>query len=273
MKLFDFGKLSLHDKSITFSDNSLCQQNKILEVVDYRYSKNLNIDNEFFVSPKKPIRFLYKTSNSQVIFPENFADFQIFNDSSNLLVQRAVGAESSKTLIRKDVDGFFTKYMSGEGLDVGFDGYEDLILPILPNAIGVGLNYPGYDGRNLPFSSNSKDYVYASHTLEHIVDCESAIEEWLRVVKPDGYVIIVVPHRDLYEKNFYLPSHWNSDHKRFYTSESLLHEINAATYVNQVRIRSLEERDFLHDYTLDENHHANFEYSIELVIQKLEQTK
>jgi glycosyltransferase involved in cell wall biosynthesis len=51
-------------------------------------------------------------------------------------------------------------------------------------------------GHDLPFADASLDYVLSSHVLEHFYDPIGAIKEWLRVVRPGGYVFMIVPHRD-----------------------------------------------------------------------------
>jgi SAM-dependent methyltransferase len=182
---------------------------------------------------------------------------------------RKVGTESRKTYKEKLENGFFDKYMSGIGLDIGYKGYEENIVPILESAQGIDLETPGYDGRTLPFEDNSLDYVYSSHCLEHISDYKNYIKEALRVLKPGGYIITVVPHRDLYEKKLTLPSQWNGDHKRFYTSASLCKEFEESLPINSYRIRHLHENDAGHKYDQPENEHSVGQYEIELVVQKL----
>lgn len=181
---------------------------------------------------------------------------------------RKVGGESQRTYQEKLTNGFFDKYMSGKGLDIGGRGYIDAE-SILPSAIMVDLDFPNYDGIHLPFEDNSQDYVYSSHCLEHIYDYVKAIKEWYRVVKVGGYIVTVVPHRDLYEKKFGLPSIWNADHKRFYTSASFVEEFEEALPINGFRIRHLRENDKGHDYNTPVEEHSKGEYEIELVIQKL----
>ena len=51
-------------------------------------------------------------------------------------------------------------------------------------------------GDDLPFKDNTVDFVVSSHVIEHFYDPVKAIEEWLRVVKPGGYVFIIAPHMD-----------------------------------------------------------------------------
>jgi len=179
-----------------------------------------------------------------------------------------VGEESRKSFTDKLVSGFFTKYMGGNGLDVGGRGYIGAH-EILPTATLVELGMAGYDGVTLPFEDNSQDYVYNSHTLEHIPDYKNAIREWHRVVRQGSYVITVVPHRDLYEKKLELPSKWNGDHRRFYTASSLLKEIEDSLPINSYRIRHLRENDKGHVYTDGPEKHGAWEYEIECVMEKL----
>lgn len=182
---------------------------------------------------------------------------------------RKVGEESSKTYDQKIHNGFFDQYMSGKGLELGYKGYLQGIVPILESAIGVDLDYPGYDGKTLPFADESQDYVYNSHTLEHISNWEQAIKEWFRVTKVGGHIIIIVPHAYLYEKKFSLPSRWNGDHKRFYTPGHLLMEIESSLQPNTYRVRYCQDNDQHFDYTIPPEKHSGGCYEIECVIQKI----
>ncbi|KAL3090577.1 hypothetical protein niasHS_005489 [Heterodera schachtii] len=51
-------------------------------------------------------------------------------------------------------------------------------------------------GDKLPFTNNSVDFVINSHVLEHFYDPIKAIEEWLRIVKPGGFVYMDIPHKE-----------------------------------------------------------------------------
>lgn len=57
---------------------------------------------------------------------------------------------------------------------------------------------PDYRGdfKILPFASNEFDLIFASHVLEHIHRKEQpeVLKEWLRVLKPGGDAVIVVPN-------------------------------------------------------------------------------
>ena len=130
-----------------------------------------------------------------------------YKDRYEELKERRVGEETSRTYCDKILNEFWDKYTSGIGLDLGYAGYLPNIVPLFPETIGVTLDYPGYDGKTLPFANESQDYVYNSHVLEHIDDYKQAIQEWHRVTKVGGHIIITVPHRDLYEKKLNPPSH------------------------------------------------------------------
>ena len=47
-------------------------------------------------------------------------------------------------------------------------------------------------------------------------DPRSAIIDWYQLVKPGGYLIILVPDKDLYEQGAW-PSMFNSEHKWTFT--------------------------------------------------------
>lgn len=51
-------------------------------------------------------------------------------------------------------------------------------------------------GDDLPFKDNQVDFVISSHAIEHFYDPVKTIKEWLRVVKPGGYVYIIAPHKE-----------------------------------------------------------------------------
>lgn len=53
------------------------------------------------------------------------------------------------------------------------------------------------DGTHLTFINNNHyDFVLSCHSLEHFANPIKALTEWSRIIKDDGYMVIVVPHKD-----------------------------------------------------------------------------
>ncbi len=181
-----------------------------------------------------------------------------------------VGTEASKSIALKIQNGFVARYLSGANiLDIGYRGYLHEAVPIVPQAIGIDLQYPGYDGKTLPFADNTQDAVYSSHCLEHIDDYVGALREWHRVLRIGGFMIVSVPHQFLYEKKFARPSRWNADHKRFYTPSSLMEEVEEALAPNSYRLRHLIDNDVGFTYNLPPEVHSGGCYEIEMVLEKI----
>jgi ADP-heptose:LPS heptosyltransferase/predicted SAM-dependent methyltransferase len=48
------------------------------------------------------------------------------------------------------------------------------------------------------FASNSLDAAFSSHLLQIVDDPFKVLKEWWRVIKPGGYLILYLPHKELY---------------------------------------------------------------------------
>ena len=117
-------------------------------------------------------------------------------------------------------------YTRGLGIDVGcgpkkafpkFIGVDNCVdtqlfgIPIAPDIKVESCE-------TLPFDDGELDFVFSSHTLEHVTDFKRALAEWWRVVKPGGHLVLYLPHAELYprigepgsnpdHKHDFLPSH------------------------------------------------------------------
>src|SRR5947209_7917968 len=102
---------------------------------------------------------------------------------------RNIGPEAARSYQRRVDSGFFKKYLSGKNLlDIWYRGEDQTSVPIVEQAIGIDLDYPGYDGVHLPFPDGSQDTVFSSHSYEHIADYRVALREWNRVLKVGGFI-------------------------------------------------------------------------------------
>lgn len=121
-----------------------------------------------------------------------------------------MGAETSKAQRRRVRDGdTWFRILRGQGIDVGSG--TDPLPGARPWDVSDG------DGTLLAgVPDNSQDFVHSSHCLEHLADPLLALRHWLRVVKPGGFVVVLVPDEDMYEQGRW-PSIFNSDHKHSFT--------------------------------------------------------
>ena len=114
--------------------------------------------------------------------------------------------EATKTRMLRG-DAFARRYFSGAVLDIGCG--PDVVVPA---ARPFDLEH-GDANRILDFlPPESFDCVHSSHCLEHMFDPTRALEQWWALVRPGGFLIVVVPEEDMYEQGVW-PSHFNSDHK------------------------------------------------------------
>ena len=98
----------------------------------------------------------------------------------------------------------------GNGIDIGC-GPD----PVTPDARRFDLEHGDANviSRHV---TGQFDFVYSSHCLEHMLDPKAAILEWWKLVRPGGYLFVVVPDEDLYEQGVF-PSRFNDDHKATFT--------------------------------------------------------
>jgi SAM-dependent methyltransferase len=113
--------------------------------------------------------------------------------------------EARKTNLLRTGD-FMSRYFSGDVLDIGCG--PDLVVP---HARPFD-HEQGDASRIVEFlPSQSFDTVHSSHCLEHMPDVPTALKQWWSLVRPGGFLVLVVPEEDLYEQGYW-PSLF-SDHK------------------------------------------------------------
>lgn len=184
-----------------------------------------------------------------------------------ILGRRASQGETTKAHGRRAREGFFEKYCLGRGLDIGYGGD-----PIVPGVRGWDFEHGDAHYLN-GLDDESFDFVYSSHLLEHLPDIDVALTNWDRVLKPGGYLLLYLPHRDLYEKRKTLPSLFNSDHACFF----LPHEDEAPDTIGVEPLikKKFPEHEIIYCRTCDEGYvnpgnelPSEGEFSIELVLRK-----
>lgn len=107
----------------------------------------------------------------------------------------------------------------GDALDVGAGG-DGLSLqrahwPHLRSVFEWDM--PNGDGQLLATCPDENfDVVHSSHFLEHVRDPLDALRHQLRVLRPGGHVVALIPDEDMYEQGVW-PSSFNGDHKHTFS--------------------------------------------------------
>jgi len=128
--------------------------------------------------------------------------------------------ELSKSIPRRLRDpNFMRRYFVGQGVDIGgkpdpLSLYHELF-PLMGN-VKVWDWEDGDAQFMASVPDNSFDFVNSSHCLEHLQNPLEGLRNWLRILKPGGYLIALVPDEDLYEQGIW-PSTNNKDHKHTFT--------------------------------------------------------
>ncbi|MBV1916148.1 MAG: class I SAM-dependent methyltransferase [Pseudomonadales bacterium] len=103
----------------------------------------------------------------------------------------------------------------------------------------AGCQYIGEASNLEMIEDSSYDFILSSHCIEHIANPIKALEEWIRVLKQDGLLVLVVPHK---EGTF--------DHQRPVTSfEHLIQDFE--NQIDESDLTHVEEILKLHDLAKD----------------------
>lgn len=178
--------------------------------------------------------------------------------------------ETSKAKSRRSAEGWFARYLQRRGIDIGC-GSD----PVTADCDRWDAVRGDGDATEMAgIEVESYDWVYSSHLLEHLPDPRAALLRWWQLVQAGGYLILIVPHRDLYEKRRILPSRFNGDHKFFLLPDrdDPPHTLSLARLLGETtpggRLLYIRTCDDGHTIT-DPARHSDGEYSIEAVVRKL----
>ena len=128
--------------------------------------------------------------------------------------------ETAKASIRRSQDSaFVSRFFVGHGIDIGA-GDDSLVqqLTRFPKIRSVrSWDMGDGDAQLLSGVQDEQfDFVYSSHCLEHLNNPIEGLKNWLRVLKPGGYLVVSIPDEDLYEHGLW-PSVHNLDHHWSFT--------------------------------------------------------
>ena len=101
-------------------------------------------------------------------------------------------------------------------------------------------DFPGVDlvcnAIELPFEDNSIDEIYCGHCIEHLTmeEAKKGLKEWLRVLKPNCKIGIVVPEKHLTPQKMLIgnkfPNEPYKEHHSFWDTEMLKKEVKEAGF-------------------------------------------
>ena len=163
-----------------------------------------------------------------------------------------MGDETRKTNQVRGQD-FINQYFKGNIIDIG--GGQD---PVTPNAKVFDLKDGDAQYISKYETPESYDCVHSSHCLEHMINVPEALSEWWQLVKKNGYMVITVPHENLYEQKIW-PSIFNDDHKATFRLNQK-DTWSDVSYDLQVLCESLNNAVIIDCCVQDEGYDYNLQY-------------
>jgi SAM-dependent methyltransferase len=191
-----------------------------------------------------------------------------------------MGDETRKANLTRVQHPLFQRIFSGRGIDIGCgeDRLDrDNFFPGIEECEGFDrINGDAQD--ILAFrEAETYDFVYSSHCLEHLQNPATAIKSWFALLRPGGYMVILVPDEDLYEQGYW-PSRFNPDHKWTFTIKKKHswspYSINFVDFVsehlNNFSFQIIRILDDCYDYSIRgiDQSCGRANVSIELVLRK-----
>jgi SAM-dependent methyltransferase len=188
----------------------------------------------------------------------------------------------SKANLRRSKDNIFIREIfKGRGIDIG--GFPDPFtltqhfFPLVGH-VDIWDKINGDATYMKSVGNETYDFVVSSHTLEHLDDPFVGLQNWWRILKLNGYLVLTVPDEDLYEQGIF-PSKYNHDHKNTFTIMKqdswsvksinvvdLILSLSPAPFINSIR---LIEDGYDNDIrSFDQTKFITAESSIEIVLQK-----
>ena len=195
--------------------------------------------------------------------------------------------ETSKQMHRRCGDRrFSTRWIKGYGIDIG-SGKDPLskledFFPLMKGLRPWDIE-DGDAMLMLGINDESFDFVHSTHCLEHLNNPELALENWIRICKKNGHLIITIPDEDLYEQGVF-PSTFNTDHKWTFTinkNESWSNKsINViellkkfTNYIEIIKIEKLDSGFIYGKERYDQTLGPLAESGIEIILKKINHVK
>lgn len=164
--------------------------------------------------------------------------------------------------------------LDGHGIDIGCG--PEPITPTCDTFDRAGCKYNG-DAMRLEGVTDTYDWIFSSHLLEHLPDPTAAVARWWKHLKTGGFLILLVPDEDLYEQGIF-PSTFNSDHKVTFTTSKgeswnptshNLVDILAALSHHKLLSLTIQDTNYVYTSERKDQSAGNAEVSVEMIVMKL----
>ena len=191
----------------------------------------------------------------------------------------------NETVFRRLEFNQVIEYTKGAGIDIGCG-----LNKVHSSAIGIDFQLGDKDfgylfGANIKvpknkeclslpwFRDGSLDFVFSSHCLEHFSAPGKIVQEAARVLKPEGYLVIILPDMRYYPKRGEPGA--NPDHEWDCYPEALVDIVNSAGRFKVIQLDTLHDK--LKDVELTPRDrkiagaygHNSLDFSFEGVFQKV----
>lgn len=135
---------------------------------------------------------------------------------------------------------FALQVCKGVGFDIGCMKKEWA----LPGAIPIDESFDDpYNAMNLPdmnFPFNEVDFIFASHSLEHMQQWVEVLDYWKKKLKSGGVLFLYLPH---YDQHYWRP--WNNrKHINIFTPQIVKDYLTENGFINVF----VGERDLYHSF-------------------------
>lgn len=155
-------------------------------------------------------------------------------------IEKIIEPSGGRILDVGSADGTFTKIIlerSKAGKVIGID--------VLPKSVAWAkrrfarsrkMSFRVADAHNLPYTDKHFDAVFCLETLEHVEDPVKVVKEMYRVLKDDGYMVILVPSENLIFRTlwpFWVMTRgkvWKGTHLNKFSADKVLKVIESAGF-------------------------------------------
>lgn len=113
---------------------------------------------------------------------------------------------------------------------------------------------------DIPFQANTFDGIIASHIMEHVDDDITCIKSFHRVMKPRGWIILMIPIFEhlLHTIGSNTTDFGQRDHKRLYSPRQLFRKMQDLDFSCSPILQSISSE--LREYNIH-SHHKKYKYA------------